>query len=199
MAAIGHEGYDSHDDADEASIAAIADSSHHRDARSRTESRERGPKPTQGNAPRPNPQRTSMTNAEATYRATTQDARTPNTRAPASSREASPGGPKGDDLTKRFIDFNRLMSMNHLEARQAWPADRSLSAVGQQFVTRPIDKQHNVWAADSCLHCANFLNTDGAHAPLRCQRLRSFLASKPSLRCVLVTEFPGPNTTPNRR
>ena len=81
--------------------------------------------------------------------------------------------------------------MTHLEARQAWPADSSLSAVAQQFVTRPIDKQHNVWGADSCLHCYHFLGIDGAHAPLRCQKLRSFLASKPSLREVLVTDFPG--------
>ena len=89
--------------------------------------------------------------------------------------------------------------MNHLEARQAWPADKSLSAVAQQFVTRPIDRQHNVFASDSCKHCCYFLGIDGSHPPLRCPRLRSFLASKPSLREVLVKDFPQPPSAANRK
>ena len=89
---------------------------------------------------------------------------------------------------RRFIDFIKLMKMNHLEARQAWPADAALSGVAQDFVTRPVDREHSIFAEDACKHCYYFRGDkdNAAHLPTKCRHLMMFIASKESLKHLLV-------------
>ena len=92
--------------------------------------------------------------------------------------------PSGNDI---LIDFRKLMGMNHLEARQAWPVDAALTATAQEFVIKPIDRTHNIWPTDACKHCAYYLKQDGAHPAARCPKLMKFIKDRSSLRECLVT------------
>ena len=94
-----------------------------------------------------------------------------------------------------FLDYKKLLDMKTLEARQAWPADASFSKVADNFITRPIDRNNQIWPEDACLHCVHYRKLPGDHHPLKCPKLREFIQSKASLKHLLTEEDPRPPRT----
>ena len=54
----------------------------------------------------------------------------------------------------KYVEFKKLLSMvDNEHAKQAWPDNAKFSKVCQDFIIRPLDKQNQIWAEDTCKFC----------------------------------------------
>ena len=97
-------------------------------------------------------------------------------------------GDQRNDRAPTYIDFKKLLKLTTEDAKKAWPTDVKLSAVHPEFLYRPIDRANNIWDETACKHCMG-QRLPADHNPLRCARLKAFLANTPSLQHLLVKDF----------